>query len=111
MKRIIFFLAISFSLLACDKDDEGPAPVIVTNSIAEDLKQIIQDENVERVRPCTIGSFCSGAATSMDYSFPGDNFIRIDNEFFNLQNLMSAETTLAGPSNNQRIVLILWFPS
>lgn len=111
MKRITFFLAVSFSLLACDKDDEGPAPVIVQNSIAEDLKKIIRDENVERVRLCNIGSFCFESASSIDFSFPGDNFIRIDNEFFNLVNLMSAETTLAGPSNNLRIELILWFPS
>jgi hypothetical protein len=105
MKRTVFlFGLITILFLGCEKDDEESI-IFESNSIAQDLQRIIENENVELILPCPLGNNCSGGTD--EYSFPGDNFILLfDNKHYNLNHLIWTET---GRDQVNRVVLTLYF--
>lgn len=104
------FLTIIFALMtltSCEKDDI----IIPVNSIAEDLKLVISQEGVEALQICCEGCTCTqSTGWGTDYSFPGDNFVRVRKGYYNLNRLIryEIETVELGGSTEKRMVL--YFP-
>ncbi|MFZ6053022.1 hypothetical protein [Halocola ammonii] len=101
MKKVIYVLALAVFFTGCAKEDESEM-IPQSNSLAEDLKQVIEAENIDLILPCDIGSICSGGTN--DFSFPGDNIIRVgDDRYFNLIQLVEMEVEMI--NDNKRLVL------
>lgn len=107
MKRKLLSIVIpAMLLLGCEKEEN----IYVYNSLAEDLKQIIANENVEELVACPPGANCNGFTD--EYSFPGDNFICFntsDRRCFNLNNLYRTEIKTIVINQNEVIVMTLFF--
>jgi hypothetical protein len=108
MKKILIVLFAIICIVSCEKDDSNNKPVPV-NSIAEDLKLKIQEEGIETIKCCFEKYFCDHTyAGTKDYSFPGNNFIRVGTINYNLNHLIKYETRTIGPKPEKRMTL--YFP-
>jgi hypothetical protein len=107
MKKNLILLIVIFALMSCEKENE---PVIPVNSIAEDLKYVINAEGVEALQTCC--DACTSCYQSIgwgtDYSFPGDNFVRIREDYYNLNLLIryKIETITYGQDSEKRMILV-----
>ncbi len=110
--RYIFCLTLIMVLIySCEKEESQPTAEEVKNSIANDLKSIIAKENIQALESCCIGCSCNQSfGWGTDYSFPGDNFVRISSRTYNLNKLEYYEikTVVAGSKSEKR--LVLYFP-
>lgn len=109
MKKMLPLLIITIVFLSCDKNDDDI--VIGNNSLADDLKQVIQEEGVQALQTCCIG--CSCAQTigwGTDFSFPGDNFVRIRDTNYNLNELKQFKIETVSETNETEVRMVLFFP-
>jgi hypothetical protein len=85
--RYLLYLILSLTLLNSCKKEE-PIIVEANNSIADDLKLIIAQEKIDALGQCCVKCICTQSmGLGKDYSFPGDNFVRIGNMTYNLNKL------------------------
>lgn len=111
--KYIFYLTLIFTLIiSCKKEESEPAIVKEKNSIADDLKTIIAQENIQALQHCCVN--CNGCWQSFgwgtDYSFPGDNFVRIQSTSYNLNKLEYYEIKTEEDGNKKEKRLVLYFP-
>ncbi|MGB1040548.1 MAG: hypothetical protein ACPGVD_06730 [Flavobacteriales bacterium] len=110
IKRIIIVLIVLVGFSACKKDDVEDT-VVNVNSIAEDLKLVIDEKNVTALQTCCEGCSCSQTiGWGTDYSFPGDNFVRIQDDYYYLNRLIRYEIKTVGTSTKE-VRMVLYFPS
>lgn len=108
--RTLFYLALCFTLLNSCKKEE-PISVDTKNSLADDLKLIIAQEKIEALQYCCKGCGCSQSmGYGKEYSFPGDNFVRIGNTTYNLINLEYYMVSTFGTAPETEKRLVLYFP-
>lgn len=81
MKQYFFLLFLSVFLLGCEDDVEPPS------SLADDLQAVIDQRGVTHLSTCCVGCQCEGSGTR-DFSFPGDNTLRITTTYYNLGQLL-----------------------
>ncbi|MDW3193789.1 MAG: hypothetical protein R8G66_15565 [Cytophagales bacterium] len=96
--KIILFLLVLGSFSCNDDDDE--------TTLSSVLQGIIQRNNITALVPCVANSFCSDESHG-DYEFIGDSNLRVDNEFFDLNELDSYEVE----RSNGILVMNLYFRS
>lgn len=108
MKYILPLLLILTLAGACKKEDTTQAK---NNSLAEDLKQVIQQEGVQALAHCCLNCSCSQTiGFGTDYSFPGDNFVRIGTITYNLNKLEYYRIDTYGSGNQKEKRMTLYFP-
>ncbi len=108
--RTLFYLMLSLTLLNSCKKEE-PIIVEANNSMADDLKLIIAQEKIEALQYCCKNCGCNQSlGYGKNYSFPGDNFVRIGNTTYSLNKLeyYMIETVGTAPKTEKR--LVLYFP-
>lgn len=104
-KTLLTFFVIT--LLSCQKEEKV---VFVKNSIAEDLKKVISENGVQALQACCQNCSCSQTiGWGTDYSFPGDNFVRIKNDYYNLNRLIDFEIQTVGTTTKE-VRMVLTFP-
>ena len=112
MKKYLTILFILMTLSSCKKENNDSA--IAVNSIAQDLKDVIEQEGVKALQHCCNGCSCSPGVQALeyetDYSFPGDNFVRIKEQYYNLNLLTKYSIWTAGSSMDSEIRTVLFFP-
>ena len=99
MKNYLFALLLIIFLPGCE-DDVDPA-----RSLAYDLQTIINEESVTALTTCCAGCQCDNEG-SQDFSFPGDNVVRITSSYFNLEQMQwfSIRETETG------VLMVLYMP-
>lgn len=108
--RTLLYLTLCLTLLNSCKKEE-PLTVDSNNSLADDLKLIIAQEKIEALQYCCKGCGCSQSmGYGKDYSFPGDNFVRIGNMTYNLNKLEYYMVSTFGAIPNTEKRLVLYFP-
>ncbi len=80
MKQLTIFTSLTVSLLSCDKESTED------NEIGKYVNSIIEKEEISVVYTTS-----SNAFTPNEFSFPGNNFIRIGKEYYNLEHLVKFE--------------------
>jgi len=113
MKKILPLVIAALVLLSCEKENEDPADIFVEyTSIAEDLQKIIVNEEVEALKWCCNNCDCDPPGSSLDfnYSFPGDNFVTIGPQTYNLNNLLTYRISTVDHSGNPVKRMLLIFP-
>lgn len=106
MKKLFFLLLLSISLVSCKKDE-----IDIPNSMAQDLQLVIETEGVQALQRCCEGCDCGQTiGWGTDYSFPGDNFVRIQDNYYNLNRLTRYEIETITVSGNSEKRMILYFP-
>lgn len=72
MLYILCLTVIMVLIYSCKKEESQPTTEEVKNSITNDLKSIIAQENIQAQQSCCIGCSCSqNFGWGTDYSFPG----------------------------------------
>ena len=99
MKTKIILLLLVLCAFSCNDDDDE-------TTLSSVLQGIIQRNNVTALVPCVANSFCSSESHG-DFEFIGDSNLRVDNEFFDLNNLDSYEVE----RSNGILVMNLYFRS
>ena len=86
-------------MFSCEEDVDLPS------SLADDLQAVIAQQKVVELSVCFINSDCSGQGTT-DFSFPGDNVVRIGTSYYNLDQMIWSwvNTSLSDPQ------MTLYFP-
>ncbi|HKL40267.1 MAG TPA: hypothetical protein VJ894_06285 [Cryomorphaceae bacterium] len=106
MKKLIAILFLSLTCLSCNKDEDD-----IPNSIAEDLQEVIENNGVHALQYCCVGCSCGQPhGWGADYSFPGDNFVRIRDENYNLLRLVQYDVQTVTMNNVSEKRLFLYFP-
>ena len=79
MKTKFTLLLLILFTFSCEDDDDE-------TTLSSVLQGIIQRNNVTALVPCTVNGFCADPGNG-DYEFIGDSNLRIDNEFYDLNEL------------------------
>ena len=107
MKKLLIICVIGVSIISCKEEVIQPK----INSIAEDLKQVIESKNVEALGYCCVGCTCGQTiGLGADYSFPGDNFVRIQAKTYNLNRMVYYTIEVFGVAPDTEKRLVLYFP-
>lgn len=107
MNKYLFLIFALIALSSCEKDKDT---IIEKNSIAEDLKEVISQEGVQALQWCCEGCNCSQTiGWGTDYSFPGDNFVRIRDNYYNLNQLIKYQIKTVGTTTTE-VRMVLTFP-
>lgn len=108
MKYILLLMLILTLAGACKKEETVQPK---TNSLAEDLKQAIKNEGVEALEHCCLNCSCNQTiGYGTDYSFPGDNFVRIGMITYNLNKLEYYRIATIASGNQKEKRMTLYFP-
>ncbi len=102
IKVVTLVVLLSTVLFSCKKGKSEPAPE-VHQTIAKDLVDVIAEKGVTEVQ-ISYTSYSKDASSK--FSFPGDNFIKVDGLSYNLNLLEYYYTS----DNNNIQTLILVFP-
>lgn len=97
MKKFFLCILLSLFLFSCGDDP-------MTNTVAQDLQGIISSNRIIRVQACLDGGGCT--SSTADFSFPGDNIIRIEDEYFNLTRLIGF-LILEGSDGSEELLLTI----
>ena len=93
-KALTLFSLFGFVLLTSCKKEESMEILSNAELIANELTQVIEDNNISRVLDWEIGSSWSNTSIfgnyGSDYKFTGQ-FVYIEGEYFNLNNLIKYE--------------------
>lgn len=95
MKAIIITILLIFTL-SCDNEINSP------NTIAEDLKEVITNQSIESIAACTVDSPCPKSLNwgFESWSFRGDNFIKLGEDYYNLNQMIRYEVENVGEYQN-----------
>lgn len=80
IKVVTLVILLSTVLFSCKKDESEPAPE-VHQTIAKDLVDVIAEKGVTEVQ-ISYTTYSNNA--SSEFSFPGDNFIKVNSLTYNL---------------------------
>jgi hypothetical protein len=102
---LLFVLTLCLLLQTSCKKESFP------DTMAGELKRIIAQEKVSSVVTCCLACECQYAVDSgIDYSFIGENMLRIGNSYHNLYDLHSyeiVEFTASDRTTKKRMILLL----
>jgi len=107
MKLFFTSLLLIALLISCKKDD-AVTPEI--NSISEDLQLVIKNKGVQALQVCNVGLSCTQTiGWGTDYSFEGDNIVRLRDRYYNLNKMDYYEIETIGTGTTE-IRMTLFFP-
>jgi hypothetical protein len=109
MKNYLLITLTLIFIVSCKKEEpEAAIPKKPKSSIVDDLKSVIQENKIEALVICSVGSDCDQSiGWGTDYSFIGDNFVRVQNWTYNLNNLVyyDIETVKVLSQTEKRLIL------
>lgn len=109
MKIFIAFIIIVSLLFSCKKKEETIEPV--KNSISEDLQKVVKDKGVQAIVICRLGLNCyQSFGYGTDYSFEGDNILRVKEKYYNLIKLEYYVIETYTVDSKSEIRMIIYFP-
>ena len=98
-KSSLYFLLLLVFSMSCEDDAEPP------RTLAADLQTIIAQQRVTALSVCCVGCSCESQGSG-DYSFPGDNVLRITTTYYNLDQMLYSSIR---ETENDKL-MILYFP-
>ena len=85
--KLLMIILLPLTFNSCQKDEIEPTEI---NSFAEDIKQIISTEGVQALQVCRKYNTYNCEQSNgygTDFSFPGDNIVRIRSSYYNLNEM------------------------